>query len=409
MPRVAFGDTELSFELGPGDVLTEAEPSDNRPEWDTDMFRQRLETTGFDRFISKGKVLVIVNDAFRPTPTGTALLQIKKLYPDFSADYIIAAGNHPAPSEDDLKTIFQDFNPGKGARFFHHDSRKYDEMLEVGESNGFPVYLNRRVFDYPAVMAIGSVEPHYFAGYTGGRKSLIPGLADIETNRRNHAMAISMDARPMCLQGNPVAEDLDHLIRLGKVPDVYSVQLVNGRRRKMIDAFAGPLNDAFAQAIPVAEDVYCFRSEVLFDLVIAELHPPLDRNLYQMQKAVENCSSIVADGGTIIAVSSCNEGIGNSEFYRLAGELDNEDKVLAEAARKNPPLGIHKLSRIIRLRNRISVKALTGLEPDILKTVYWEPAESIEAEMNKLRKKKEKLNILLVRDAGLLVAKLEFT
>ncbi|MEZ5358522.1 MAG: lactate racemase domain-containing protein [Candidatus Zixiibacteriota bacterium] len=408
MPKVAYGDGTLEFELMPGDELTEASPVDDYPDWDTDRFRQRLEATDFERFVSFGRVLIVVNDAFRPTPTGTVLSQLKKLYPDIKADFIVACGNHPPPDDDDLNTIFEGFDRPTDSQLIYHNSRDYDDMVQIGESDDFRVYLNKAIFDYPAVITIGSVEPHYFAGYTGGRKSLIPGLSDIETNRRNHAKAVSLDARPMRLKGNPVAEDLDKLIRLGKLPELYSIQIVNGPNRNIIDCFGGSLHDAFAQAVAVAETVYCFKASKAFDLVIAEMRPPLDRNLYQMQKAVENCAEVVADSGTIIAVSSCRDGVGNSEFLELAKKLGSRENALKKATDKNPPLGIHKLSRIVGMAERIRVKALTGVEADILESVFFEPATSLNDELDGLRQVKKKLNILLVRDAGLLVAKLDF-
>lgn len=408
MPKVAYGEGIIAFELMPGDELTEAAPVDDYPEWDAENFRRRLEATDFERFVSFGKVLVVVNDAFRPTPTGTVLSQLQKLYPDFRADFIVACGNHPKPDDDDLAMIFGEYERPPDAQLMYHDSRNYDDMVLFGEADEKPVYLNRNLFDYPAVITIGSVEPHYFAGYTGGRKSLIPGLSDIETNRRNHARAVSPEAQPMRLKGNPVAEDLDRLVRLGKLPELYSIQIVNGPTGKIIDCFGGSLQNAFDQAVAVAENVYCFNAAKTFDLVIAEMRPPLDRNLYQMQKAVENCAGVVSDGGTIVAVSYCPDGVGNDEFLSLAGKLGSRENALKKADEIDPPLGIHKLSRIAGMGQRIQVRAMAEIAPEILRAVFFEPATSLEDELERLRKEKENLNILLVRDAGLLVAKLDF-
>jgi nickel-dependent lactate racemase len=115
----------------------------------------------------------------------------------------------------------------------------------------------------------------------------------------------------------------------------------------------------------------------------------------------------VRDGGTILAVSECQEGIGNDEFYELARQLENEDMVSSHSEMDNPPLGIHKLSRIVKLGQRINIKALTGLKQEILEQVFITPAVSIDAEIQKLKQgDKKEIDILLVRDAGLLVAKL---
>ena len=406
MPKVSYGAEEIEIDLEPGDTLTEKEPKDDTGEWQRQNFRQSLETARFHDLLTGGKPLVVVNDAFRPTPTGQVLSQIRKWYPEFQADYIVACGNHPPPDEDDLASIFMGFERPDDARVYFHNSRDIDSMVEIGDVDGEKLCLNRRLFEYPAVIIIGSVEPHYFAGYTGGRKSLIPGLANLDINRRNHALAVSEDARPLRLKGNPVAEDLDRLIAMVKLPVLLSIQVVAGRRQKIIDCFAGPLRNSFEDAVSVAEQVYSFECSRQFDLVIAEMRPPLDRNLYQLQKAIENTAATVRDGGTLLAVSECREGIGNKEFYELATQLKNEDMVLSHSEADNPPLGIHKLSRIVQLAKRINIRALSGIKNEILEQVFIEPAVSIEAEIQKLKQKeKDKIDILLVRDAGLLAAK----
>jgi len=408
MPKVAYGKEEIEFDVDPGDSLTEREPADRVGDWQSERCHQALEASGFADMMSGKKPLVVVNDAFRPTPTGQVLSHIKKWYPEFQADFIVACGNHPAPVEADLEAIFGDYRLDADSQVFIHDSRDTASMVKVGEYDGQPLLLNRRLFDYPAVIVIGSVEPHYFAGFTGGRKSLIPGLADIETNRRNHALAVSDEARPLRLKHNPVAENLNRLISLVKLPSLLSIQIVAGRNQKIIDCFAGDLRQSFDLAVTLAEEIYAFDCTRQYDLVIAEMRPPLDRNLYQIQKAIENTAAAVRNGGTLLAVSQCHEGIGNDEFYQLAGRLINEEMVMSHADIDNPPMGIHKLSRVVRLAERISLRALTGLKNEILEQIYIEPAVSIEAEVHKLKQgEKKEVDILLVRDAGLLVAKMD--
>lgn len=407
MPKVAFGKEELEFELDPGDTLTEKESADADYEaWNPDTLQARLQNARFDEFLDLGRPLIVINDSFRPTPTGAILSSLQSWYPSIKADFLIACGNHPAPQEQDMRVIFGDYRLSNDARVIIHDSSDRDSMVASGELDGHPILLNRVVFDYPALIVIGSVEPHYFAGYTGGRKSIIPGLCDIETTRRNHALAVSEECRPLRLEGNPLAENLDQLLAAVKIPPVFSIQIVAGKNQKILECFAGNITDSFIEAVSVAEKVYGFPITKKYDLAVAEMRPPLDRNLYQLQKAIENTAVAVRDGGTLLAVSRCSEGIGNDEFYQLAGRLENEEMVLSHAGLDNPPLGIHKLSRIVRLAERIRVCALTGIKHEILEQVYIEPAVSIEAEMQKLKQgDKKDIDILLVRDAGLLAAK----
>jgi nickel-dependent lactate racemase len=281
-------------------------------------------------------------------------------------------------------------------------------MVQVGELEGQPIYVNKNIFDYPALIAVGSVEPHYFAGFTGGRKSIIPGLSDIESNRKNHAKAVSHEAQPLRLSGNPVEADLELMLQQVQLPPLFSIQTVAGRNRQILGCFCGSLEDSFVKAVDLCNEVYSCRCDKQYDLVLAEMRAPLDRNLYQIQKAIENWAPVVRDNGTIIAISACREGIGNDEFYHLARQLKNEDMVLSHAELDNPPLGIHKLSRMVQLGKRIRVKALTGLKHEILEQVFIEPVVSIDAELQKLKRgDKKDIDILLVREAGLLAAKVD--
>ncbi len=409
MPIVAFGNEELRIELDPGDTLTEKEPADaEKAAWRPESLHDILRTAGFDEVLDRGKQLVVVNDSFRPTPTGQILSHLSEWYYNFKSDFIIACGNHPPPQQNDLAIIFHDYQVPEESQLYIHDSRDREAMVPAGECDGIPILLNRHLYEYPAIIVIGSVEPHYFAGYTGGRKSIIPGLSDFETNRRNHARAVSEDACPLRLEGNPVAEHLDRLLQAARLPEIFSIQIVAGRGQRILDCFAGSLTDSFAEAVSLAGQVYGSSVNRQYDLVIAEMRSPLDRNLYQLQKAIENTAAAVRDDGTLLAVSRCQEGIGNDEFYHLAVRLENEEMVLSHADLDNPPMGIHKLSRIVRLAKRIRVRALTRIKHEILKQVFIEPAVSIEAEIQKLKQgDKKDIDILLVRDAGLLAVKLD--
>lgn len=405
MPYISIGKNTLAFDIAPGDTITEISPADIPCNWNRERFRQALRSARFDGFLSHGKPLVVVNDAFRPTPTGLILAEIAALYPDFRADFLVACGNHPAPGAAEIEAVFAGYQRPEDSRLFFHDSHHPETMQPAGQVDGHTLYLNRLLFDYPAVMVIGSVEPHYFAGFTGGRKSLVPGLCDHESIRRNHALAVSAKARPLRLKGNPVAEHLEQMMTLVEIPNLFSVQIVTGRDARIAGCFCGSLADSFAAAAAFSEGIYARPVEGEYDLVLAEMHPPLDRNLYQIQKGIENCAAVVRDGGEILVVSACSEGIGNDEFFRLAAKLQTREAVLSQAAMDTPPMGIHKLSRIVSLSHRIKVKALTGLEPDLLQRVFLESVESLTTELHMLRQgTRRNLHILLVRDAGVLVA-----
>ena len=165
----------------------------------------------FEEFAAfEESLLVVVNDATRPTPTARI---IQELYPVLSKHprltFIVATGAHRAPTEEEYDMMFGKYHGEFKDRIIAHDARKEEDMVYLGtSSSGTEMYINKLVTETDNVLVIGSVEPHYFAGYTGGRKSLLPGLASHKTIEMNHKHALSNRARTLALDGNAVHEDM---------------------------------------------------------------------------------------------------------------------------------------------------------------------------------------------------------
>ncbi|MBU0982248.1 MAG: DUF2088 domain-containing protein, partial [candidate division Zixibacteria bacterium] len=209
--RLAYGNAGITIDV-PEWVrmdrfgLTSSDQSVTR-----DTLTREFTAGGGQRLIDCAAPLIVVNDGYRHTPTAEVLACIDAC--DRSvldrADFLVATGTHPAPTDNHLATIFGDLLARVRDRVTWHDARDVAAMEVVGsDSFGEAVYLNRAISGHDLVYVIGSVEPHYFAGFTGGRKSLFPGLTDLATIERNHNLANSLRAAPLKLQGNPVAEHL---------------------------------------------------------------------------------------------------------------------------------------------------------------------------------------------------------
>ncbi|MFQ5906324.1 MAG: lactate racemase domain-containing protein, partial [bacterium] len=142
-----------------------------------------VNSKSFDEFLSDAKdVLFIVNDATRPTPTSKVLKITYERFKDVPFKFIIATGIHRAPTEEELEFIFGPFYETFRDRIHVHDARKDEEMVHIGTSrNGTEMYVNKLGMEAHKIVLIGSVEPHYFGGYTGGRKSFLPGIASFKT------------------------------------------------------------------------------------------------------------------------------------------------------------------------------------------------------------------------------------
>jgi nickel-dependent lactate racemase len=257
--------------------------------------------------------------------------------------------------------------------------------------------VNRRVLEHDPIIVIGSVEPHYFAGYTGGRKSIFPGLTDLATIERNHNLANSMDVAPMKLAGNPVEEHLQSLMAFIDKSRVISIQLVLDSTSTIARLAIGDIDTSFAEAASEARTLFGHVVEQPLDAIICELRPPLDKNMYQAQKALENCQQAVADGGAAIVVARCPEGIG-SEFY--AKEAENWDRLNNRPGDGVYRFGSHKISRMVALQRRIDVRLHSALPDEVVEKVFYRPVGNLSAFITSLAESKPGFRLGVVHDSG---------
>ncbi|MBI5267348.1 MAG: DUF2088 domain-containing protein [candidate division Zixibacteria bacterium] len=362
-----------------------------------EQFTGALTRAGFRESLTSPP-LVIVNDGYRNTPTARILSWLNEISPPVVSKgrFLIATGAHSAPTGKHLMSIFGDLYEKVKSRVYWHEASNIDSMTPVGtDSFGETVLVNRLFAEAERVIIIGSVEPHYFAGFTGGRKSIFPGVCDLGTIERNHNMADSLEAQPMKLDRNPVHEHLDSLLNLVDIAKVFSIQIVLSSDDSIAGIFCGPARDSFHEAATLARDIYSCRFDHQYDLALAELLPPLDDNLYQVQKALENCQTSVRDGGTCVVVAACRGGVGSDSFFKLA---DIWDRTTNQAKDGICRFGSHKLSRVNAMTRRIDVRLHSTLPADRVRHVFWEPVEHLNELIQSRLKSGSRLAV--VRNAG---------
>jgi nickel-dependent lactate racemase len=318
--------------------------------------------------------LCIVNDATRPTRTQEIISQCS-----LECDFIVATGAHAAPTPEELAQIF-----GSGfasRRIFTHDSRRAP-CVQVGTtSRGTPVALNRRILSYRRLLIIGSVEPHYFAGYTGGRKGLVPGIAAHETIERNHALYFEPGVEILKLQGNPVHEDMMEATRMLDMP-VLTINMVMDASNDIIDVFCGDLRECHAQAVEVAKRYYAVHIAKRTEMVLACAHHPMDVDLYQSQKAIHNATFAGRSGGTIVLISPCRNGIGPRTFYELMSSHATP-QALSQYVSMHRQLGSHKAADFAKAMKEFRILVVSGLSAETLRAIHLEACspEALEREM----------------------------
>lgn len=395
---VCYGEDKLELKLPDSVECDFYECKAVAKEIDEHAFLGRVTMAEKELFPISQADLFVVNDAYRPTPTFEIF---KRLYQNGrlskKAKFLVATGCHNSPNESQLKSIFGELYGKFKSRILIHDARDKNSMVQLGETEeGFPVYINKSFYEAEKVVVIGSVVPHYFAGFTGGRKALFPGLCDYDTTVRNHRLAVSFDASPVKLEGNPVEQNLQSLMRLISEKAILSIQVVLDKESKIQAVFCGKIDSSFRRACELAQKIYSSKIKKRYDLLLAEVCPPLDCNLYQLQKSLENSQDAVTDGGTILLFSSCHEGIGSDSFYKLADRWRDS----SISALDQDDFGIHKLSRVAQIAQRINVRLYSELSDGLSDKVFYKTEKNPQKVIDKLVENKKSIKVAYVRDAA---------
>ncbi len=345
--------------------------------------------------------LFIINDATRPTPTLEILKELGKRMNLEEAKYIIATGAHKMAERKDLKLIFGEFYNKIKSNIILHNARDYTSLANIGKTKKeTEVWINKEIIEAGAIIPIGSVEPHYFAGFTGGRKSFIPGLTGYETIEQNHKLALEKNAAPLCLARNPV--HLDLLDAFKKVPaiPIFSIQAVVNDEKDICSVFCGDIHKSFLKASEYSRDIFIVSVKEKADIVITVAKTPLDKNLYQAHKAIEHGKFALKDGGVIILIAACNDGIGPDNFYKLLSSYSDPEKII-RIARDDYKLGYHKAARIAELSKKSEIWIVSEIKNIILKNKFIKPFSSlIEAVKKAIDKKEKDAKILILMDGG---------
>lgn len=371
-----------------------------------------INSPDFPEFAAKHKsLLFILCDGTRPTPTAMVLEQ---LYPHISnhpdVKFIIATGSHRAPTEGELNRIFGQYLEEFRPRIMAHVAKDKEAHLHLGTTKlGTPVAFDRAVFEAEGLITINSVEPHYFAGYTGGRKSFLPGVASYETIERNHSYTDRPGSAPLALEGNPVSEDMFEAAGMIDKP-VFSIQTVMTADHLLYAAATGHIKDSFIAAVQKAQELYSVPIKAKANIVVTVAPPPMDSNLYQSQKALEHGRNAMEHGGIMILVSSCWDGIGDRVFYDMLVDFKDGDDLVRYTG-DNYKLGNHKAARMLSLAQLCKIWAVTDLEQETLApariTKKSDLQKAVDEACQLMRESGKQPRIIVLPSGSLIVPRLE--
>lgn len=343
--------------------------------------KKPIGNKSFEEFISKSdKLLIIVNDGSRPTPTAKVLkflYPVIKNHPDLK--FLVATGVHRPPTEEEFNFIFGELYDEFKDQIYVHDARKDEDMFYLGKSkNGTEMYINKMVPEIGNVLIIGSVEPHYFAGFTGGRKSFLPGVASYKTIEMNHKLALSEKAKSLALDGNPVHEDMVDSMNVLKDINIFSIQTVLTSDHKIFAVTAGDIIKSFDAAVDYAKQIFCVSIKKKGNIVVSVAPYPMDIDLYQSQKAIDNGKHALQEGGVLILVSKCRMGVGEAAFLELLSRADSPEKLL-DFLKEKYKLGYHKAAKMAQIGTWAEMWAVSDLDDKILKKAMLKPYHDIQS------------------------------
>jgi nickel-dependent lactate racemase len=337
IPRLLFGDamkipygtTEITFDLtgflkvksfappepeGPGDALVMAEESLRNPVGSPPLNELARDAS---------RAVIVIPDKTRPRVARQILPAVINALTQGGIEparigLFVANGTHGLHSEPEIRDLIGDVQEEWAVN--QNRAFEMDDYRDLGvTARGTPILINSKVLEADLKVVLGPVAYHYFAGWGGGRKMLVPGAAHFETACANHRLTIDQNGGfdPRCrngvLEGNPIHEDL--LEAVGAIPNVYCVNVLLDGWARPAGIVSGHLVESHLAAIAGARQLLDIRTGEQCDLAIASAGGrPLDLNLIQAHKTIDHASGIVRDGGVVIVAAECPDGLGSDDL-----------------------------------------------------------------------------------------------
>lgn len=331
------------------------------------------------------KVVVLATDNTRPCPDDRILppllAELEQKVPRENITIIVAVGLHPPLNEKELikklgKDIVENYN------VMNHD---VNQCVYIGTtSRGTPVDINTRVVEADFRLSIGFIEPHWFAGFSGGRKSIAPGVFSVRSAYINHSYMMLDHPRSVSgiIKGNIVHEDLVEQAKMANLNFIVNVLL--NKNREITHVVAGDPFEAHERGCEIEADIAEVKVPHKVDITITtNSGAPLDLDLYQTCKGMNTASKITRDGGIVIIASVCDTGVGPQEFWDLHASVSSPKEVLRKI-RREEPIGVQWQNQILardQLRNDFYL--VSSLEDSLVKAMMITPIRSIEEGLEK--------------------------
>lgn len=325
------------------------------------------------------KIAIITSDITRPMPSKVVLPEILTELGaagalDQDITVVFALGSHRKHTPDEMKALV-------GEEIFNRvaciDSDGNDCIHMGNTTSGTPVDIFRPVAEADRRITLGNIEYHYFAGYSGGAKAIMPGVSTRAAIQANHSKMVREEAKAGEMDHNPVRCDIEEAITC--CPIDFLLNVVLDEHKTIIKAVAGHYREAHREGCRFLDEFYKVKIKDLADIVLVSPGGyPKDINLYQAQKALDNAKHAVRDGGVIIVAASCKEGFGEEVFERWIDSMKAPGD-LVDRIQQNFELGGHKAAAIAMVLGRCAIYLVSDLPEEVVRKTFMKPYSDLQA------------------------------
>lgn len=324
------------------------------------------------------KIAIITSDITRPVPSYKIIPHVLDELHEAGCKnedifVVFALGSHGGHTEERMRQMV-------GDEVYEQVTCMDSDMNNTKHlgvtSRGTPVDIFTPVAEADRVICIGNIEYHYFAGYSGGAKAIMPGVSTRDAIQNNHSAMVESTACAGKLEGNPVREDIEES---GEILGIdFIVNVVLNEKKEIIKAFCGDKVLAHREGCKFLDSFYAIEIEKKADIVLVSAGGfPKDINMYQAQKALDNAKHAVREGGIVIWIAACSEGLGEKHFEDwMTGHEKASDMITH--IRKDFVLGGHKAAAIAMVLENARIMLVSNFDADFVRSVFLEPYSSID-------------------------------
>ena len=362
----------------------------------------------------KDKIVIIASDHTRPVPSKLIippmLQQLRQGKPDADITILIATGCHRGTTREELVQKFGE-DIVQNEKIYIHDCDERDMLVNIGTlPSGSACEINRLAYEADLLVAEGFIEPHFFAGFSGGRKSVLPGIAGRSTVLGNHCSEFIAhpSARTGILENNPLHIDMLWAAKTAKL--AYIVNVVLNAEKEVIYAVAGDAEAAHKAGTDFLSGL-CQAEAIPADIVITTNGGyPLDQNVYQAVKGMTAAEATVKQGGVIIMLARCNDGIGGDHFYRQLAQEPDIDKTMALFLSRGKEQTVPdqwQTQVFLRVLKKATVIFLSEMDDATIREMHMLPAKTMEEALQKAKAilNKENPDIVAIPDGISVIVK----